>query len=140
MARSGRTRAKRKSVPAVRSEEASAAPGSVPHMPVEERHTWLGPLPPPEALKAFREAVPRSDEVILSEFERQGSHRRSVETRESKANAFAVKALSAGTMLTSVATVAGGILLAALGHTWGAGIVIAGPLVTVLLGRLSAKE
>ena len=101
---------------------------------------WEGPLPPPEALQAFREAVPRSDEVILSEYEKQGEHRRSIETRESQANAFAVRALSAGTVLTSLGTIAGGIYLAALGHIWGAGIVIAGPLVTVVLGRSKSKE
>ena len=27
---------------------------------VEQKTTWQGPLPPPEALQAFREAVPRS--------------------------------------------------------------------------------
>lgn len=107
---------------------------------VEQKTTWQGPLPPPEALQAFREAVPRSDEVILSEYEKQGEHRRSMETRESQANAFAVRALSVGTLLTSLATVGGGIYLAALGHIWGAGIVIAGPLISVVLGRSRSQE
>ena len=107
---------------------------------LEQKMTWQGPLPPPEALQAFREAVPRSDEVILSEYEKQGEHRRSMETRESQANAFAVRALSIGTLLTSLATIGGGIYLAALGHIWGAGIVIAGPLVTVVLGRSKSRK
>lgn len=121
-------------LPSVRSEDADQS------VAVEQRRSWQGPLPPPEALQAFREAVPRSDEVILSEYEKQGEHRRSIETRESQASAFAVRALSAGTVFTSLGTIAGGIYLAALGHIWGAGIVIAGPLVTVVLGRSRSKE
>lgn len=66
-----------------------------------ETTKWAGPLPPPEVLRAFREAVPRSDEV---------------------------------------GTVAGGIYLAALGHIWGAGIVIAGPLVSIAFRRSKPAE
>ena len=47
------------SLPAVQS--ADSADKSVS---VEQKMTWQGALPPPEALQAFREAVPRLDEVI----------------------------------------------------------------------------
>lgn len=109
-------------------------------MSVEKEVRWSGPLPPPDVLREFRKAVPRSDEVILGEYEKQGEHRRSTETRESRAHAFAIRALSAGTVLTNLTTIGGAIFLSALGHLWGAGIVIAGPLVTVALGRLKSKE
>ena len=136
MERRARKRAREKTdIPAVRSDDAVDDTISV-----EQQLTWQGPLPPPEALQAFREAVPKSDEVILSEYQKQGEHRRSIETRESQANAFAIKALSGGTVLTSLATIGGGIYLAALGHIWGAGIVIAGPLITVVLGRSKSQE
>lgn len=135
MGRRARRRAKEKAdLPTVRSQDTDQS------LSVEQRRTWQGPLPPPEALQAFREAVPRSDEVILSEYEKQGEHRRDLETRESKANAFAVRALSTGTVLTSLGTIGGGIYLAVLGHIWGAAIVIAGPLVTVVLGRSKSRE
>ena len=107
---------------------------------VETEFTWQGPLPPPHVLQAFREAVPRSDEVILSEFEKQGEHRRSTETRDSQTSAFAVKTISVGTVLANLLTIGGGIYLAILGHIWGAGIVIGGPLITVILNRGKSKE
>lgn len=140
MGRRQRKRQQPDAAAAVRSPgDADPAP-SIEQFSVQQRQTWQGPLPPPEVLQAFRDAVPRADEVILSEYEKQGEHRRSTETRESGANAFAIRALSLGTVLTSVATVGGGIYLAALGHVWGAGIVIAGPLVTVILNRSRSSE
>ena len=123
------------SLPAVQPND---PPGN--QISVEREITWQGPLPPPHVLQAFREAVPRSDEVILSEFQKQGEHRRSTETRESQANAFALKTISLGTVLANLATVGGGIYLAILGHIWGAGIVIGGPLVTVILNKAKSKE
>ncbi len=88
----------------------------------------------------------RSDgEVVMSDLattisDLSTASARVIKRRESQANAFAVKALSFGTLLTSLATVGGGIYLAALGHIWGAGIVIAGPLITVVLGRSKSQE
>ena len=122
-------------LPAVPSQDALDRP-----VAVEKEVRWSGPLPPPDVLREFRKAVPRSDEVILGEYEKQGEHRRSTETRESRAHAFAIRALSAGTVLTNLTTIGGAIFLSSLGHLWGAGIVIAGPLVTVALGRLKSKE
>lgn len=69
-----------------------------------------------------------------------GGAQEATETRESQANAFALKTISVGTVLANLLTIGGGIYLAILGHIWGAGIVIGGPLITVILNRGRSKE
>lgn len=45
---------------------------------------FMGPLPPPEVLKAYNEALPDGANRIVTAFEKQGDHRRQTETRGQK--------------------------------------------------------
>lgn len=54
--------------------------------------TWSAPLPPPQLLREFNEAIPGSADIIVSEFQEQGQHRRDMERRATEAHVFAVKA------------------------------------------------
>jgi uncharacterized membrane protein len=45
---------------------------------------WQGPLPPPDALRAFEEIHPGSAAEIINEFKLEASHRRAQEDREAR--------------------------------------------------------
>jgi len=58
---------------------------------VKVTETWSAPLPPPQLLREFNEAVPGAADVIVSEFQEQGQHRRDMERQATEAHVFAVK-------------------------------------------------
>ena len=41
--------------------------------------SWQGPMPPPEVLQAYEDAVPGAGEVIVKNYDAQSSHRRQME-------------------------------------------------------------
>lgn len=43
---------------------------------------WQGPLPPPDALRAFEEVHPGAAGIIVSEFQTEAAHRRTHEAKE----------------------------------------------------------
>jgi uncharacterized membrane protein len=45
---------------------------------------WQGPLPSPEALRAFEDAHPGAAAAILAEFKNEAEHRRTQEDREAR--------------------------------------------------------
>ncbi|MEX6507860.1 DUF2335 domain-containing protein [Jiella sp. M17.18] len=60
---------------------------SEPHARAEPRlemKGWIGPLPPPDTLKAFDEVVPGSAERILAAWEGETAHRHAIERAELK--------------------------------------------------------
>ncbi|WP_419942858.1 DUF2335 domain-containing protein [Candidatus Palauibacter sp.] len=59
---------------------------------VQVTKTWSAPLPPPQLLREFNEAVPGAADIIISEFQEQGQHRRDMERQTTEAHVFAVKA------------------------------------------------
>lgn len=78
--------------------------------------SFSGPLPPPEVLAAYEEALPGSAERIIRMAEEQGSHRREMEKQEITAN---IKSQTRGQYLAFVLAFIvslGGIYLLATGH------------------------
>lgn len=51
-----------------------------------QAQTFSGPLPPPEILTKYNEAIPNGAERIMAMAERQAAHRQNIELRVVKAN------------------------------------------------------
>ena len=111
-----------------RSDELAAPPPDERRRFEHRSITWSGPLPPPEVLKEFGEAVPNADHVILGEFREQGAHRRAVEERESKATAFSIRATSLAASVLPFATLGVGVFLASFGEVWFGVAIVAGQM------------
>ncbi|MFP3941314.1 MAG: DUF2335 domain-containing protein [Thermoanaerobaculia bacterium] len=78
---------------------------------------FSGPLPPPEVLSAYQEALPGSAERIIQMAEEQGTHRRQMESRELAAQ---IKSQTRGQYLASIVALlvsGGGIYLLAMGQS-----------------------
>jgi len=90
---------------------------------------WSGPLPPPEVLREFGDAVPGADELILEEFREQGAHRRSIESRESKTAGFVSRVVAVSVSGLPYLTLATGAFLTYSGLTWPGLAVIAAPII-----------
>ena len=41
--------------------------------------SWRGPMPPPEVLQAYEDAVPGAGEIIVKNYDAQSAHRRQME-------------------------------------------------------------
>ena len=90
--------------------------------------SWKGPLPPPEILRAFGEAVPGADVAILEEFRKETDHRRKIEDRESKASAFMSGSVSLSVGSTPLVAIVAGVIMTALGYPWPGFALILGPV------------
>lgn len=89
-----------------------------------ESASWLGPLPPPGALRLFEDVVPGSAERILAMAERQADHRIQMERRIIRGDfTQSYLGLAAGFILSTM-VILGGIYLISLGHDWAGGGLI----------------
>jgi uncharacterized membrane protein len=69
-------------VPSTPGDEPQPDPGVLRAAVLEmERHEFSGPLPPPELLARYNEALPGGAERIVALAEEQASHRRRMEAR-----------------------------------------------------------
>lgn len=75
---------------------------------VQVTERWSAPLPPPKLLREFNEAVPGAANIIVSEFQEQGQHRRGVELLRAKADVFVHRIGGAAAPLIDVLFLAGG--------------------------------
>lgn len=89
-----------------------------------ESASWLGPLPPPGALRLFEDVVPGSAERILAMAERQADHRIQMEKKIIRGDfTQSYLGLAAGFILSTM-VILGGIYLISLGHDWAGGGLI----------------
>lgn len=87
---------------------------------------FMGPLPPPEVLEDYNNALPDGAERIVMSFEKQGNHRRRTETR-SQIFAFVI----------ALAAIVGAVICALNDRPFvGATIVVAGMIGIGLTGAL----
>lgn len=92
--------------------------------------SWHGPLPPPDVLRAFGEAVPGADTAIVEEFRMETKHRRSIEDRKSRAEAFMSRVLSLSVAGLPYAALATGVIALLFGYPL-PGIALIGGLVVI---------
>ena len=89
--------------------------------------SYQGPLPPPDLMKSYNDALPDGANRIVTAWEKQGQHRRTLETRGQR---FALTIASAA--------IAAAVWTAILGHPWlGGGIVISAMVAIGMTGVLN---
>jgi uncharacterized membrane protein len=80
-------------------------------MQVAALYSFSGPLPPPEALEKYNQALPGAAERILTMAEKQGDHRRKLETKVVDSNVFVQKVGPFLGFVIAMTVVVGGMFL-----------------------------
>lgn len=80
-------------------------------MQVSRQYSFSGPLPPPEVLEKYNQALPGAAERILSMAEQQSRHRQSIETKVIDSNTFVQKLGPVLGFIVAMTAVIGGIVL-----------------------------
>ena len=79
--------------------------------------TFSGPLPPPNVLTKYNEAVPDAAERILRMAEKQAEHRQGLETKAVASNTFNQTLGSIFAFILGLIAITGGIYLIATGKS-----------------------
>lgn len=138
-----RARRRRTEVASRRTDPEVARPEPVPsassgHVEVS---VHSGPLPTPADLEAYDQVVPGTAELIVDGFVQQGTHRRKLENRDSKAKAFSLYALTIMWVVTNLAPLAAGVYLITQGSLWvGAVLALGGGGWLVRLGYVGRQD
>lgn len=80
-------------------------------MRVSQQYSFSGPLPPPEILAKYNEALPGLGERIISMAEQQAKHRQNIEKTVIDSNAFVQKVGPFLGFVVAMTAVVGGIIL-----------------------------
>ena len=80
-------------------------------MPVAASYSFSGPLPPPEALDKYNQALPGAAERILAMAEKQSDHRRELEAKVVSSNVFVQKVGPFLGFVVAMTVVVGGMIL-----------------------------
>ena len=80
-------------------------------MQVSRQYSFSGPLPPPETLEKYNQAVPGATERILAMAEQQSQHRQRIETKVIDSNIFVQKVGPFLGFVIAMTAVVGGIVL-----------------------------
>ena len=96
---------------------------------------WSGPLPPPEHLRQFNEAVPGAGDIIIEEFREQARHRRALEDRDSRARAFALRSSAVWPPLIDALLVLGGFSAVLAGKVLIGALLIFIELIAIIVIR-----
>lgn len=80
-------------------------------MRVSQQYSFSGPLPPPEILAKYNEALPGLGERIISMAEQQAKHRQNIEKTVIESNAFVQKVGPFLGFIVAMTAVVGGVLL-----------------------------
>lgn len=80
-------------------------------MRVSQQYSFSGPLPPPEVLERYNQAMPGLAERIISMAEQQAKHRQQLETTVVNSNAFVQKVGPFLGFIVAMTAVGGGIYL-----------------------------
>jgi uncharacterized membrane protein len=93
------------------AEESGVDPAVMQQAALQMRLTFSGPLPPPDVLAGYNDAVPNGADRIVKLAEEQAAHRRHLESRgQLLLFAFAVIALVGGIVLIALGESAGGLV------------------------------
>jgi uncharacterized membrane protein len=93
------------------AEESGVDPTVIQQAALQMRLTFNGPLPPPEVLAGYNDALPNGADRIVKLAEEQAAHRRRLESRgQLLLFAFAVVALVGGIVLIALGESAGGLV------------------------------
>lgn len=93
--------------------------------------SWTGPLPPPDALQSYNDALPNGAERIVALVERQSEHRMKLEEKVIDADITRSKwGLFAGVVI-ALAGLAATFFIADRGEPWAAAIIGAADLATL---------
>lgn len=132
--------------PATRSIDTRSAPlQNVPPAHVSLTvQGWQGPLPSPDALRAFEEACPGAASEIIQEFKAEAAHRRSQEVQEGRLRVREtligqVSALIFGLCALGVAGFAALHNAQWIGGVVGGGAIVSG-MVALVRGRQKPDE
>lgn len=80
-------------------------------MQVAASYSFSGPLPPPEALDKYNQALPGAAERILAMAEKQSDHRRELEAKVVSSNVFVQKVGPFLGFVVAMTVVVGGMIL-----------------------------
>jgi uncharacterized membrane protein len=80
-------------------------------MRVSQQYSFSGPLPPPEILEKYNQALPGLAERIISMAEKQANHRQGIERTVIESNAFVQKVGPFLGFIIAMTAVVGGIFL-----------------------------
>ena len=79
--------------------------------------------------------MPGAGEIIISEFQKQGSHRRSLETRESRAASFSTRTITLTVSALPFATMVVGAYLAVAVEWWIGVPIIISPMIAIMRSK-----
>jgi uncharacterized membrane protein len=126
----------------VSSPTSGGEPFQITHVQVERRH--LGPLPPPEQLRAYDEIIPGAAREIWDDYRARVRHREELERRDQQMEQQALTANITVTRRAQLFAFAGAILfgmmafvLVLTGHD-AAGSVVFGTTIASLIGAFIA--
>lgn len=92
---------------------------------IEEMVSWMGPLPPPSAMRAYEEVLPGACERMLALTERQAAHRQSIEREEARSAVVVEQRGQAIAALIGVLAIVCGTYLMATDHDgWGFATIV----------------
>ena len=95
--------------------------------------SFAGPLPPPDILVQYNDAVPDAAERIIAMAERQAAHRMGLEDRVTKADIWRSNAGLVAGLVVALAAMGGAVFLVFAGHPE-AGVIIGGIDLVGLVG------
>jgi uncharacterized membrane protein len=101
---------------------------------------WQGPLPPPDALRAFEEACPGAAKDILQEFKAEADHRRKQEDREARLQVRQSLIGQLSALIFGLAALGVAGFAALHGAQWLGGIVGGGVIVSGMVALLSGRS
>ena len=114
-------------------------PSGQPEYLQETVEFWAGPMPSPETLQQFNDAIPGSGDLIVQEFREQGQHRREIEQRESKSYAFGVRASATIPPLIDALLIIGGVTSILAGRVVTGAILVILEMLMVFIIRMSYR-
>jgi uncharacterized membrane protein len=85
-------------------------------MQVSRQYSFSGPIPPPEVLEKYNQALPGSAERILAMAEQQSRHRQAIESRVIDSNIFVQKLGPFLGFIVAMTAVGGGVYLMVKGN------------------------
>ena len=94
---------------------------------------WQGPLPPPDALRAFEDACPGSAQSIIAEFKSEAAHRRMQEDRAARLRVRETLFGQIAAIVFGLAALGVSAFAAFVGAEWigtvvGGGVIVSGML------------
>ena len=101
---------------------------------------FSGPLPDPESLIRYNEAVPNAAERIIKMAENQQEHRFKLEHRAVSWELFQSQLGQIFAFIIAITGIVGGCYIAYNGHDWAGASIVGGSLASIVYSFLSGKK